>query len=135
MPFSPSYILSPDVSLSHFKILQEVYLFSEEKWSSMCSALKLTRTLHANSKEPQKTALCLCTYTAPQILNWEGGFLLSGKAWEPKPSQCRNELELSFGWPQNQGWAKSSPVQPNKPEMLNSPISPEVEIMEDLQSF
>lgn len=59
MPFSPSYILSLGVSLSHFKILQEVYLFSEEKWSSICSALQRTRTQHANSKEPQNSSVPL----------------------------------------------------------------------------
>lgn len=47
MPFSPSSTLSPGVSLSHFTMLQGVHPFYGENWSSICSALQLTRTPHA----------------------------------------------------------------------------------------
>lgn len=47
MPFSPRSILSPGVSLSHFTMSQGVYPDYGENWSSICSALQLTRTPHA----------------------------------------------------------------------------------------
>lgn len=84
-------------------------------------------------KQQGATQTSSVAFVLPQILNWKRvgvGCSYSGKVSEPKPSQCKNELELTSGWPQNQGWAKSSPAQQNKPEMLDSPISPE-----DLQSF
>lgn len=137
MPFSPSSILSPGVSLSHFTMFQGVYPYYGENWSSICSALQLTRTPHAMHWGTTENSCVLCTYTAPQVLNWEkGGWGFCSVAKLGNLNRVSAGMNLNSPLGGFRTRARPNPPLSNQTnQKWSSPISPEMEIMEDLPSF